>query len=182
MDAINTLIERGFWPSLMGYLSAARSPSPGRLKELAAQTIFNVLISEAEAATVLEMGRQARLAAASWYTGGPLERVGAPKVALPAPPSLSAKPGRFAVQLIAKSVETQNRRPQVSVPVTFAADGPLTFQEAVNRLQEFLASEACRGTSPSPQECEEAANAVDAWLEGRTGHILPDWVVEIVFG
>lgn len=70
MTPIERAIDLGFWPRLMGYLSAARNPDPSRIVELAAEPVTGVTLTIAEATQLMSTGQQSRTAASAYVGSG----------------------------------------------------------------------------------------------------------------
>ena len=178
MEEIARIMASGFWPRLMGYISAARSPNPERVLQLIASGPTGIRTSYSTASQILKMGQMARKASRSWHASEPIWEALVPKVPGPSYPNIDGgDEGIYQFGLIVRGNRPGAPRIQTDTPLVFSSNQMTPYQETLEKLIAFTRNEMLIGTD-IPWAKKLADEALNEWTHGNPNFILPMWVYE----
>lgn len=172
-DIPPALMLAGFWPRLMGYISAAREPNAERVRELAAERPTGFTLTKSQAAALLAAGMDARIAAKSWFTHAPNFEAEIPEIPGEEYPNITGgEPGEFNHQVILRPAGSRGLGRDV--PMKWSDDEPTEVREVVELMNLWLANNPPNKQSPGVAEAIEAIRN-DYDLGSKT-KIIPDYI------
>lgn len=173
MEEIAHILAAGFWPRLMGYISAAKVANSQRVLELISMRPTGIRTSLAIASQLLWMGQRARQAAHSWRAAEPAWEGLLIKIPGIATPNIEGgRAGDFEYGLVMRGNPEGAPRNLTDKAVMFSSNRLMSYEETVERLLQFAAQ------SDTPGLGVYARDAVNNWEAGRKGFLLPMYVYE----
>lgn len=131
--SVGDVLRAGFWPRLMGHLSAARTPSARRVIQLAADYPTRLDIIQQTAARLIQLGKQAREFADAWFDDRPTSFTNPVQLQMDCYPNVEGgDPGDYNYEFVVKFKSGRE------LPVRFSTDDLIDANDARQVIWDSL--------------------------------------------